>query len=148
MAASAYLLYNRAKRKIGAGTINLTAGIPRMAFFTSASNASTVTLSILSQVTNQVANGNGYVTGGKSLTGVAWTTGVSAGQIKFDSNDPLWTATGGNIANVKFGVIHFSAGAASGHLLCWSKLSTAQFTVSSGNTLTVQQAATGIFILV
>lgn len=147
MAATAYQMYNRAKRKMAAGTINLTAGIPKQALFTSASNASTKTLSILSQVTNQVANGNGYTTGGKTLSGVAWTTGASAGQIKFDSNDPLWTATGGNIANIKFAVVHFSAGAASGHLLCWTRLSTAQFTVSQGNTLTVRQPSAGLFTL-
>ena len=147
MAATAYQMYNRAKRKIAAGTINLTSGIPRQALFTSASNASTKTLSILSQITSQVANGNGYVTGGKSLSGVVWTTGASAAQIKFDANDPLWTATGGNLANVKFAVIHYSAGAASGHLLCWTRLSASQFTVSQGNTLTIRQPTTGIFTL-
>lgn len=147
MAATAWTLYDKAKKKIGNGTIKLGVDIFTMQLHTSASNASTSTLSLASSVTGQVTNGNGYVTGGKSLTSVVWTVGASASQYKFDAADPIWTATGGTIANIKFAVIRNSAGG-SAHALCWSRLTTAQFALTTNNTLTVQLHANGIFTLV
>ena len=45
MAASAWQLYNSAKKYIGNGTITLGAGVFKMVLATSASNTSTFTLS-------------------------------------------------------------------------------------------------------
>lgn len=143
MAATAWALYNKAKKKIGNGTIQLGVNTLKMQLHTSASNASTATLSTAASVTNEVAAGNGYATGGATLASVTWTTGASAAQYRLDAADPIWTATGGTIANIKFAVIKNSAG----HAICWSKLTTAQFTLAQNNTLTVQFAATGIFTL-
>jgi hypothetical protein len=119
----------------------------RITLHTSASNAATATLSIYSELTNEVASGNGYSTSGKSLANVAWTVGTSAGQYKFDADDVVWTGTGGTIANIKFAVISNVSGGASGKLVCRSTLTSAQFTLGSGNTLTVQMASTGILTL-
>jgi hypothetical protein len=44
----------------------------------------------------EVANGNGYTTGGVALTGVAVTT-VTTNDAKFDADDASWTASGGSI---------------------------------------------------
>jgi len=44
----------------------------------------------------EVANANGYTTGGVALTGVAVTT-VTTNDAKFDANDATWTASGGSI---------------------------------------------------
>lgn len=143
MAATAWALYNKAKKKIGNGTIQLGVNTLKMQLHTSASNASTATLSLASSVNNEVANGNGYTTGGATLGSVTWTTGTSASQYRLDAVDPVWTATGGTIPNIKFAVIKNSAGQA----ICWSKLTTAQFTLAQNNTLTVQFAATGVFTL-
>jgi len=52
MAASAWQLYNYAKRYIGNGTIELGVGNFKMALFTSASNASTFTLSTFASLTS------------------------------------------------------------------------------------------------
>lgn len=143
MAATAWTLYNKAKKKIGNGTIQLGVNTLKMQLHTSASNCSTATLSTAASVTSEVTNGNGYATGGATLASVVWTTGASASQYKLDSADPVWTATGGNIANIKFALIKNSGGQA----LCWSRLTTAQFTLSQNNTLTVQLNAAGIFTL-
>jgi hypothetical protein len=143
MAATAWTLYNKAKKKIGNGTIQLGVQNFKVQLHTSASNASTATLSTAASVSNEVAAGNGYATGGAALASPVWTVGASAQQYKFDSNDPIWTATGGNIANIKFAVIKNSAGQA----LCWSRLTTAQFTLTQNNTLTIQMNAAGIFTL-
>lgn len=144
MAATAWSIYNKAKKKLGNGTIQLGTNVLKVQLHTSASNASTFTLSTAASVSNEVANGNGYTTGGKSLTSVTWTTGASAKQYRLDAADPVWTATGGTIANIKFAVIKNSAGQA----LCWSRLTTAQFAVATGNTLTLTLNASGIFTLV
>lgn len=144
MAATAWTLYDKAKKKLANGTIKLGVDVFKMQLHTSASNASTSTLSTAASVTGEVANGNGYTTGGKSLTSITWTTGASVSQYRFDSADLVWTATGGNIANIKFAVVKNSAGQA----FMWSRLTTAQFTLTQNNTLTCQINANGFFNLV
>lgn len=144
MSATAWTIYDKAKKKLGNGTIQLGVNVFKVQLHTSASNASTSTLSTAASVSSEVTTGNGYTTGGKSLTSVTWTTGASVSQYRFDAADPIWTATGGNIANIKFAVVKNSAGQA----LCWSKLTTAQFTLTQNNTLTIQMNANGIFNLV
>lgn len=143
MAASAFTFYNTAKKYIGNGTIVLGTAAFKLKLTTSASNASTFTLSTFAAVTGEIGTSGGYVANGKALATMVWTVGASAKQYKFDADDLLWTATGGPLTNVKYGVIGVSGGKA----LCWSKLSTAQFTVTIGNTLTVQFNAAGIFTL-
>lgn len=144
MAAGAWTVYNKSKKKIGNGTISLASTAYRMNLYTSASNANTATLSILSSVTNQVTGG-GYAA--KSMTGEVWTVGASAGQYKFDMDDPFWSANGSSITNIKFAVIALSAGATSGQLLCRSQLSTSQFTLAAGNRLTIQMNTAGVLTL-
>jgi hypothetical protein len=146
MAASAWEVYNEAKKYIGSATLNLTTA-KRITLHTSASNASTLTLSIYSELTNEVSETTDYSSSGVSMASIAWTVGVSAKQYKFDADDVVWTASAGNIANIKFAVISNVSGGASGKLLCKSKLTTAQFTLSTGNTLTLQMNASGILTL-
>jgi hypothetical protein len=143
MAASAFLFYNKAKKYIGNGTIVLGTTALKMKLTTSASNASTFTLSTFASVNNEIGTSGGYVANGLALASMIWTTGASAKQMKFNAANLVWTATGGPLTNVKFGVIGVSGGKA----LCWSKLSTSQFTVTTGNTLTIQFNASGIFTL-
>lgn len=143
MSASAFQFYSKAKKYIGNGTIQLGTTALKMKLTTSASNASTFTLSTFASITGEIGTSGGYTAGGKALATMAWTVGASAKQYKFDADDLIWTATGGPLTNVKYGVIGVSGGKA----LCWSKLSTSQFTVTTGNTLTVQFNAAGIFTL-
>ena len=151
MAASAWQLYNEAKKYIGNGTITLGAGVFKMVLAQSASNASTFTLSAYSEITNEVAAAGGYVTGGRNLVPATaqWTVGASAKQMKFtmSSIGLAFTASGANLVNIKYAILRNSTGATAGRLLCWCQLSSSQFTVTSPNTLTVLPAATGIFTL-
>lgn len=143
MAASAFLFYSTARKYIGNGTIQLGTTALKMKLTTSASNASTFTLSTFASITSEIGTSGGYATGGKALASVGWVVGASAKQYKLSAASLLWTATGGPLTNVKFGVIGTSGAKA----LCWSKLSTSQFTVTIGNTLTVVPAAGGVFTL-
>lgn len=144
MAASVFTLYNEAKKYLGNGTIQLGVSSLKMKLATSASNASTFTLSTFASITSEISARGGYVAGGRALASVVWTVGASAKQYMLDAADLVFTASGSALNNVKFAVIGISGG----KCLCWSKLSTSQFTVSNGNTLTVQFNASGIFTLV
>lgn len=145
MAAQAFKLYNRAIRKLGAGTIQLP-GAVRAALVGSAGNFATKTLSLFGSITDQVTEANGYSSSGKALASEVWTAGASGGQIKFDAADPLWTATGGAINSIKAVVLFMSgASAALCHLLAYASLTSSAFNLSSGNTLTLQFNASGVF---
>jgi hypothetical protein len=153
MAASAWQLYNSAKASIGNGTITLGAGVFKMALAKATSNASTFTLIAFGSLTEEVAAAGGYVAGGRNLvpaTGQWIVNPSSAKQYKFTMSaiGLAFTASGASIVDIKYAVIRNSvSSAASGKLLCWCQLSSANFTVASPNTLTVLPAATGIFTL-
>jgi len=155
MAASAWQLYNEAKKYIGNGTIKLGAGVTTkfyMQLHTSASNASTFTLSVSNSVDNQVAATGGYVAGGRALvpdTGLWIVNPANAKQMKFTMSaiGIAFTASGANIADIKFAVLRNSVSSGVGKVLCWCKLSSSEFDLASPNTLTVLPAATGIFTL-
>jgi hypothetical protein len=151
MAATAWQLYNKAKQYIGNGTITLGAGVFKMVLATSASNASTFTLTAYSQITGEISATGGYATGGKDLVPATayWTVGASAKQMKFTMSTVglAFTASGASLTNIKYAILRNSTGATAGRLLCFCQLSSSQFTVTSPNTLTVLPAATGIFTL-
>lgn len=148
MAASAWGFYNMFKEYMADGTIDLDTAVFKMALYTSASNAATLTNSTRSQLTNEVASANNYALGGKSLLGITWGTGASASEKRWDATATVWTASGGSISAIKFAVI-YQSGASAGlqKLVCYSKLDTAQFSVTNGNTLTITPSANGIFEL-
>lgn len=140
MAATAWEFYDSFRQKLGDGTIDLDTDNFYLGLYTSASNAATATLSVNGSVTNEVTSANGYVLGGAQLSAVTWAQGASAGVRSFDATAKIFSASGGDIANIKHAVIYdITAGAsANGRpVVCYSTLSTSQFTVTSGNTLTV-----------
>ncbi len=146
MAASAWAFWNEAKHRLCNSEINLSAGPFRLALYSSATSGSinTATLTIQSELGTEVSGGT-YNAGGLTLAGLSWSD--TAGTSTFDVTDPIFTASGSAMSNVRFGVIVKSIGATSGYLLCWSALSTAQFDVTTSNTLTVQMHANGVFTL-
>lgn len=52
----------------------------------------------------EVANGNGYTTGGAALTNVAVTT-VTSNDAKFDADDASWLASGASIT-ASYGILY------------------------------------------
>lgn len=147
MAASAFTIFKTAKGYIGDGTIDLDTDAFKICFFTSATTLSAGIASTYTQLNSgatQVTAAGGYPAGGESLTSVVWTTGASAGQHKFDAADYVLTASGSAISNIRYAVV-YEVG--SGKLLCYAALSTGQFSLAAGNTLTVTMPTTGIFVL-
>ena len=149
MAAGAWTFYNTAKKHICDGTIDLDTDSFKMALFTSASNAATLAgQTAVGSITGEVANSFGYVTSGKAITAVTWLSGASASEFKFNSAAVVWTAAGGDITSIKFAVVYrVGPSAQAKKLLFFSQLSTSQFTVTSGNTLTITPSANGYFEL-
>lgn len=147
MAASAWVVFNQAKHNIGNGVIDLSAGEFRISLHSTGASANLVgDITIKTSVGSEVTGG-AYAAGGLSLANNTWTAGASAGQQRFDSDDPIWTASGSDIVDVRYAVVATSVTATSGLLLCYAALSTTQFTVTTGNTLTIQMNANGIFTL-
>jgi hypothetical protein len=146
MAASAWTIFDQAKHYIGDGTIPLSGSTFRLSLHRTSASANLVgDITIFSSVGDQ-CSGGGYVA--LTLADIAWTAGASAGQQKFDCTDPVFTASASTLSAVRYAVIRKSAGATtSGILLCFAALSTSQFNVSTGNTLTIQMNAAGIFTL-
>lgn len=148
MSAQAFKIYNLAKKKIGNATLNLSATVFRMTLHQSASNAATLTLGVFASLTSEVTEANGYSSSGKPLTTEVWTVGASAKSYKFDFDDVVWTGTGGTIPNIKFAAVWLSAAATAGrHLLAVASLTSAQFTLSQNNTLTLQINSLGCFTM-
>jgi len=149
MAASAWVLYNLAKQKLGDGTHVLDSDVFRLGLYLSNSNAATLTLSTRGSVTNEVATANGYTQGGQTLGSVTWGAGATVTVRQFDSAAEVFTAAGGTIVGVKHAVIYNNTkGTSAGTrpLLCTSQLSTALFGITDTNTLTVTPNVTnGIF---
>lgn len=148
MAAQSWKFYNRAKNHLGQAQINLLSGTFRMLLVTSASNFATATLNLLGSLTNEVASGNGYSSSGQALGSKTWTAGASAGVQAWDCADLTWTATGGTIANIKAAVIaNIGASAGARYLVCRASLTSSQFTLGTGSTLTIQIASGGLITL-
>lgn len=144
MAATAWRIYAKAKEYLGDGTIQLGTNGFKMALFASG-NASTVTLSAYSQLTGEIGTSGGYASGGEFLNPSAGTWTLSGSTVKFSYSTVgiTFTASGGPLTDVKYAVIYQSGG----ELLCWSRLSSAQFTVADPNTLTILPATNGVFTL-
>jgi len=150
MAATAWAFYHQAKHKLGLGGVsgfNMSADVFKLALFSTAvtNPADLKTLSLHSQISIECSGGS-YAAGGKSLSNDAWTTSALSVQ-KFDSDDWVITASASAISAVLFAEIHNSLSAGGGFLLCFSQLSTAEFDITVGNTLTVQMNTAGIFTL-
>jgi hypothetical protein len=156
MAASAWKVFGLAKRSLGRGEFTLHTGVFRMALHTTAASAVLSQMrSIGSNITawasigNQISVRGGYQSSGRTIPGTKWSTGANNSTLKFyyTTTGIIFTASNSSLVNVRYAVIRNSTGAGVGKPLCYAALSTAQFTITSPNTLTILPAATGVFTL-
>lgn len=144
-AAGKWKLYNTAKLKIGQGLIDLDTDTFKMALFLSTSNCNTLTHDEFADLTNQVANGNGYTTGGETLTTITWVN--ASGTITFDCDNVNWNVTGAGIT-ARFAVIYDDTAAGDPLLaVCLLDATPADITAVSGDIIQVSINASGIFTL-
>ena len=154
MAVGTWKIYGKAKKAIGNGTITLGAGVFKMSLHTTAASAAINVLSTRDKFTSigsEISARGGYVAGGRNLVPATgqWTVGASAKQVKFTYSTIglVFTASGSSLINIRYALIRNSVASGSGHVLCYCSLSSAQFTITSPNTLTILPAATGCFTL-
>lgn len=154
MAAGTWKIYAKAKLYIGNGTITLGAGVFKMQLHRTSASATILVLSTRStaaSIAGEISATGGYVANGRNLVPATgqWVVGASAKQYKFTYSTIglVFTGSGGPLTNVRYALIRNSTGAGVGKVLCFCTLSTAAFTVATGNTLTIAPAATGVFTL-
>lgn len=87
-------LYNHTAQRFASGA-NASGDTYKVKLLTAATFDATHT-TLAATGGTEVANGNGYATGGATLSGVAVTT-VTTNDAMFDANDATWTATGGDL---------------------------------------------------
>lgn len=87
-------IYNHTAKRFADGS-NAVADTYKVMLCTAATfTAADTTLAGITKT--EVANGNGYTTGGAALANVAVTT-VTTNDAMFDADDTTWTASGGSI---------------------------------------------------
>lgn len=140
MAASKWQIYNEAKKYLLTADLDLNSTAVRVKLLAGTKSAavSNYTRSTFASLTHITTN---LKTAVKSLPGILVTAGASAKEIKFDSTAMLFSASGGTVTSIQYAVIGISGGKA----LAWSKLSSAVFSLTAGNVLTITPNASGLF---
>lgn len=140
MPAGPWTFTNAGRLSLLNGTFDIDSDTWRMALFQSTTNLGPASTTYAG-VSDEVANINGYTTGGQPITlTLAGTTTVTVDI----SVDPVWTASGGSIA-ARFAAIYELGGS----ILCYCILDNtpADVIATDGNTLTVAANVSGVFTL-
>lgn len=120
----------------------------KLTLHTSTYAPNAATQAVYADLSNELATANGYTNGGQALASVVWNQ--TSGTAKFDAADTVFTASGGSIV-ARYAVLRV-VGTINGQvdpLIAYILLDTtpADVTTTSGNTLTFQWDASGIFTL-
>lgn len=154
MAAGTFTLF--AKNKDDYRINDIVAGTIKLALVTSAwtPNITTAGNALWGDVSaNEIANGNGYTTGGVTLTGAAATATAGTNGYYLAAAVPVWTASGAGIPAHRYYVMYLSGtvwgqvNPLIGYFLGDATPADIPLT-TSGNTITVTQPAAGWFDLV
>jgi hypothetical protein len=144
MPADKWRRYNNFPEYKGDGTIDMDNDTFKVALFLSTSNCATLTHTQFSNLNNEHAEQYGYLAGGQALDNVTWTE--SSGVLTFDSDNEVFTASGGSIT-CRYAVI-YSDTAANDELVAYCLLNNAgggtDVTATDGNTLTIEMHSSGI----
>lgn len=155
MAAGAWVVPDKAKLNFVSATdlLNGTATNFRIALVSSAWTPANSTDEVWADVSaNEIANGNGYTTGGASVTGT--TLNQTSGTVKFTLTigSPTWTASGTGIPAWRRMVLYYS-GTLNGkvnplvaHALGDATPADIPLT-TSGNTITLTMNASGVLTI-
>lgn len=156
MAAGAWKVFTKAKRYLAtaSGGINLD-GVFLMCLCRASASANVLKntntgISTWASVTGEISARGTYAANGRTIPAIKWTVdGTSSAKMKFSftTGGLVFTASGSALNDIKYAVIRNSTGAGAGKVLCFCTLSTAAFTISSPNTLTILPAAAGVFSL-
>lgn len=150
MAAGPWVIPNLTKLNLfnATGLLAATAANFRLALVSSAWTPNNATDELWAAASaNEIANGNGYTTGGATPGSVVLSQ--SSGVIKFTSNPVVWTASGGSIPAFRRAVLYY-LGTLNGKVNplvahCLGDSTPADVPATTvGNTLTITPHANGI----
>lgn len=148
MAAGPFVFPDKAKLNMFSATDLLNpANTFKLTLHTSSWTPANSTDEVYADLTNELSTGNGYTSGGITLTSVALTQ--TSGVVKFTSSAAVWTASGGSIPAWRRGVVR-AVGTLNGKVdpIVGHFLGDATPTdipaTTTGNTLTVTPNASGI----
>lgn len=110
----ANVIYNAFKKNIMNGGIDLDTNTIKVALVTSSYTPNADTHEDMADVTNEVANGNGYTTGGAELANKAVTADTTDDEGVFDADDVTWS---NSTITARGAVIYKSTGTAANDLL-------------------------------
>jgi hypothetical protein len=96
-------MYDEAMLNIGKGLIDLDTNTFKAALSNTAPTQDTH--DELADAT-EIAAGNGYTVGGFTLTATWAETGAGTGVWRFDTDNPSWTAAGGDIATHRYLIVY------------------------------------------
>lgn len=94
------MFFNSFKKRIADGTIDLDSHTFKVVLLTSAYTPD-ATDAVFADLNGEVTDGNGYTSGGGTLTGVTWA--LAGGTATFDANDLSWTSA---TFTARYGVIY------------------------------------------
>ena len=144
MAAGNWIMYDAAKELFGGG-LDLEANTLKMMLLDVGHTPNRATQVNYADISaDELANGNGYATGGITLTSVSFNQ--TSGVVEFDCDLVEWTASGAGLVDVKWAAIYWDDGG-SDPLLCYCSLETAEFDVAATQKLRVTPHANGILSL-
>lgn len=108
MAVTVFTLFNKAKKKLGDGTIDLDTHTFKVMLCGSSQSiaanfAGTSTDCRKADLTGELSTANGYTAAGVSLGSVTWNE--SSGTVTWDAADTSWTLTGAGIT-YKYAVVY------------------------------------------
>lgn len=140
-----FTFFHEFKRYLADGTIDLDSHTFKAVLTNSAPSAANDT--VLANIT-QIANGNGYTTGGATLSSVTWTeTGAGTGVWRFTFADFTWTASGGSFGPFQYVVFYDDTPTSPADPLVGYLDYGSAITITNGNSFTVDVGASGVFDL-
>jgi hypothetical protein len=138
-----FILFDDFGEDLGLKVHNLSSDDIKVVLSNTGPNAATG--SVIGDIT-QIANGNGYTTGGQSLDSDTWSeTSGGSGVWRYSSADEVFTASGGSIAQFRY-IALYNDTAASDQVVGYLDYGSA-VDVTVGNTFTVDVGANGFFEL-
>lgn len=142
-------LYDKVKEKLLDGTIDLDDHAFQVMLLTNAYTPNQSTHEFVADIVANEVSGGGYTR--QTLTAVTWVlSGGANGQMKFDSANPAWNATGASITARYWALFDNDVGFASDAtrpLLAYGLLddTPADVVTTDGNTLTLNVNVNGYF---
>lgn len=88
----ASVMYNLGKVKLLTGAIDLDTDTIKVALVTSSYTPNIDTDEFYSDITNEVANGNGYTTGGETLTTLSVTADTTNDRAVVNADSSVWSS--------------------------------------------------------